>query len=399
MTAERKSLPLAGIKVIDFGRYIAGPYCAALLADLGADVIRVEKVGGGEDRTILPLTSSGDGPMYLQMNRNKRAMTLDLSSPAGRAISRRLIEKADVVIANLPPRALARLGMDWDTVSAINPAAILVVATAFGLNGGYSDKVGFDTVGQAMSGAVHLTGTPEQPYRTPVQYVDIGTATACAYGVLAALIDRQKTGLGQLVEGSLLRTGVINTNALLLEEARSGIAREATANLGFTGAPVDIFQTTTGWVVLQVLGQPIFKRWCRMIGRPELESDPRGTDDPTRGANAEFFSQVMRDWCATRTREEVLDACAQARVPVAPVLSPREVIADPNITDAGHLVWGEVADEDALVPLAAPPIAFSAIDAAIRSPAPRLGAHTDSILRDLGYSETQVGLFREQGVV
>src|SRR6185503_3701206 len=215
--SEREGV-LAGIRVLDFGRYIAGPYCAALLADLGADVIRIERRSGGEDRWVAPVSEDGSGAMYLVMNRNKRAMTLDPSSPEGREIVRKLVAGADVVVANLPPEVLRSLALDLDSLRRVKPDIILTTVTAFGAGGPWSGKHGFDGIGQTMSGGAYLTGTPEQPMRAAVPWVDCGTASLAALGTLAALMERGKTGRGQKVEGALLRTAVAFNNPALLEQ-------------------------------------------------------------------------------------------------------------------------------------------------------------------------------------
>src|SRR5438093_7714732 len=195
---------LAGVRVLDFGRYIAGPYCAALLADLGADVIRIERRGGGEDRWVAPVGDDGVGAMYLVMNRNKRAMTLDPSCPEGREIVKKLVATADVVVANLPPEVLRSLALDLESLRAVKPAIILTAVTAYGAGGPWSAKHGFDGIGQVMCGSAYLTGTPEQPLRAAVAWVDCGTASLAAFGTLAALLSRRQTGRGQEVEGALL---------------------------------------------------------------------------------------------------------------------------------------------------------------------------------------------------
>src|SRR5260221_11736426 len=256
---------LGGIRVIDFGRYIAGPFCAALLGDLGADVIRVEKRDGREDRTIAPLHeredgSPGEGAMFLQMNRNKRSLTLDPMNQAGREVVRRLIADADVVVANLPAETLKAMGLDWDAVSAINPRAILVVATAFGLEGPYATRVGFDGVAQAMSGAAWFSGTAEQPVRSAAPWVDFGTASLLALGVAAALRARETTGRGQLVEGALLRTALTFFSPTLLEEDALKLDRQPTLNRSQTAGPSDIFKTKDGWITVAVNRGPPVRR-------------------------------------------------------------------------------------------------------------------------------------------
>jgi crotonobetainyl-CoA:carnitine CoA-transferase CaiB-like acyl-CoA transferase len=217
---------LDGIRVLDFGRYIAGPCCAALLGDLGAEVIRIERVGGGEDRGYIPVGTGSakgstdvGGAMFLAMNRNKLGMTLDPAAPKGREIVRKLVARADVVIANLPPRVLRSLALDLDSLRRVKPDIILTTVTGFGAGGPLSHKHGFDGIGQAMSGAVYLSGAPDQPVALKLPWVDFGTACLSAFGTLAALIERGKTGRGQKVEGALLRTAIAFANATLIEQA------------------------------------------------------------------------------------------------------------------------------------------------------------------------------------
>lgn len=286
-------MPLKGIRVLDFGRYIAGPYCAALLGDYGADVIRIEAPGGNDDRYTVPVADDGSGAMFMQMNRGKRCVTLKPGSPEGREIVRRLVETADVVVANLPHDALTKLGLDFDTLSAINPRIILATASAFGSEGPLAQNVGFDAVGQAMSGAVHLTGTPDQPYRAQVNYVDFGTALHCAFGVMLALRERETTGRGQCVSGSLLGTALAFSNALAIDHALNGIERQPIGNRSYSSGPTDIFRTRDGWIVTQIVGGGIFARWANLVGRSELVDDPLYASDILRGDNGEALSVIM----------------------------------------------------------------------------------------------------------
>jgi crotonobetainyl-CoA:carnitine CoA-transferase CaiB-like acyl-CoA transferase len=268
---------LDGIRVLDFGRYIAGPFCAALLGDLGAEVIRIERIGGGEDRGFIPVGTGADGggAMFLAMNRNKLGMTLDPAAPKGREIVKKLGATADVVVANLPPRVLRSLALDLESLRQTKPDIILVTVTGFGSGGPLSHKHGFDGIGQTMSGAVYLSGTPEQPIAIKVPWVDFGTASLSAFGTLAALIERGKTGRGQKVEGALLRTAIAYSNAALIEQALTQANRTATVNRGFNSAPADIFRTNDGWIVATVIGAPMFRRWARMIGEEHWLSDVR----------------------------------------------------------------------------------------------------------------------------
>src|SRR5438034_1601027 len=259
---------LGGIRVLDFGRYIAGPFCAALLGDLGAEVIRIERIGGGEDRFFIPVGAGdeGGGAMFLAMNRNKRGMTLDPAAPKGREIVKQLVATADVVVANLPPAVLRSLALDLDSLRQVKPDIILTTVTGFGAGGPLSHKHGFDGIGQTMSGAVYLSGTQEQPIMTKVPWVDFGTAFLSAFGTLAALIERGKTGRGQKVEGALLRTAIAFGNSALIEQALTGVNRSAIVNRGFNSAPADLYRTKDGWIITTVIGGPMFRRWTRMIG-------------------------------------------------------------------------------------------------------------------------------------
>lgn len=230
---------LEGVRVLDFGRYIAGPYCATLLAEFGAEVIRVEKRDGSEDRFVAPVGEGGEGALFLQINRNKMCITLDPMTPEGQEVMRRLIATSDVVVANLPPQTLRAMKLDYDSLKAIKPDIILTTATAFGGPGPWSDRVGFDGVGQVMSGSVYMTGAGDPPYRAAVNWVDFGTALHCAFGTLAALIERGKSGRGQIVEGALLATALSFTNATLIEQAVINVNRVPTGNLGQTAAPAE----------------------------------------------------------------------------------------------------------------------------------------------------------------
>src|ERR1051325_8091353 len=225
--------PLAGIRVVDFGRFIAAPYCAMLFADMGADVIRVERREGGEDRYVGPITETGEGGLFINLNRNKRAIPLDPAHPAGREVVRRLIAGCDIAIVNLPIDVMKKLRLDYDSLRQIKPELILVMASAFGPDGPYANRVGFDSVAQAMSGAAGLTGFPGAPVRAMVSYADYGTALHAAFGAMVALYERERSGRGQVIDVSLLATGVTFMIPLLAERAVTGIQREQQGNTAY----------------------------------------------------------------------------------------------------------------------------------------------------------------------
>jgi crotonobetainyl-CoA:carnitine CoA-transferase CaiB-like acyl-CoA transferase len=392
---------LEGVRVLDFGRYIAGPFCAALLGDLGAEVIRIERIGGGEDRGMIPVGAGPDagGAMFLAMNRNKLGMTLDPAAPQGRDIVRKLVATADVVVANLPPRVLRSLALDLDSLRQTKPDIILTTVTGFGSGGSLSHKHGFDGIGQAMSGAVYLSGTAEQPIAIKVPWVDFGTACLSAFGTLAALIERGKTGRGQKVEGALLRTAIAFTNATLIEQALTGVNRTAIVNRGFNSGPADIFRTRDGWIVATVIGEPMFRRWVRMIGEEHWLADPRLRDDQSRADHGEIISARMSEWCASRTCAEALAALEEASIVAGQIYSPQQALDDPHIRAAGLLEEVPFPGLEVTVPLAPTPIELSETPGTYRRPAPRIGEHTDQILRRLGYDAAAIGVLREEGVI
>ena len=241
---------LEGIRVLDFGRYIAGPFCATLLGDMGAEVIRIEKVDGSEDRYLSPINENGDGAMFMQMGRNKKSITLNPMKPEGREIVKKLVTTADVVVANLPPDTLKTMGLNYESLIAFKPDIILTMISAFGTGGPYANRVGFDGLGQAMSGNMFMSGTPDQPVKAYGPFIDFGTASFSAFGTLAALYHRQKTGKGQIVEGSLFNTGLTIMNGTAIEQDAIQRNRAATLNRSQTSAPADTFKTKDGWVLV-----------------------------------------------------------------------------------------------------------------------------------------------------
>ena len=360
---------LDGIRVLDYGRFIAAPWCSAVLADMGADVLRVEKREGGEDRWVQSVTESGEGGTFLQCNRNKRSLTLDSTTAEGTEITRRLVVGADIVVANMPAAGMRASGLDYDTLRAIKPDIILASATAYGEGGPYSDRIGFDGAGQVMSGATYRQGLPDQPIRTVVPYADFGTALTLTIGVMMALFHRDKTGEGQHVEGALLPTAMI------------------------------LLGVMTFLVLLQIAGQPMFKRWCRLIGRLELVDDPRFADDDLRWANGDVLNGLMADWCADKTKSEVLALLESAKLPAAPMYSTAEVLEDPHVRAMGYLQRVPFPGAAHDVPIIETPFRMSATPGTIRRRAPLLGEHTDEVLGEIGYDAEDIAGLRDRGIV
>lgn len=400
---------LDGIRVLDFGRYIAGPYVGALLADFGADVIRVEKRGGSEDRFVLPVTTRadgqpGEGALFLQMNRNKRSVTLDPMKPAGRAVLERLVGAADVVIANLPPQTMARMGLDYDSLRAVRDDIILANLSSYGKDGPWATRPGFDSVGQAMCGSIYLTGEPGRPWRAPIAFIDFGTALHAAFGVAMALIERQRSGRGQEVVGALLATAAAFNGYMLTEQSARAPDRGPIGNRAFNSGPTDLFETKDGFIVVHTVGNPLFKRWAGLMGEPEWLEDPRFATDDARGDNGAVLSERMAAWCAERTRDEALDALAAAHIPAGPVLKPQEALDHPQVRALGllhpvPLPGGAIPETGGTAMVAQAPVWLSETPALPPTGQAETGQHTGEVLGALGYGADDLAALREAGAI
>jgi crotonobetainyl-CoA:carnitine CoA-transferase CaiB-like acyl-CoA transferase len=392
---------LDGIRVLDFGRYVAGPYCATLLGYLGADVIRIERREGGEDRYIAPITREGEGAVFFQTACNKRSVTLDLSRPEAKSILARLVPTADIVVANLPAAALRAAGLDYPSLRAWRGDVILVTQTAFGEAGPYAARGGFDGIGQAMSGAMYITGTPGAPAKAAAPYVDYATAVLSAFGALAALRHRDATGEGQEVRGALLATALAVFNSHLIEQGVTGVNRVGTGNRVQTSAPSDVFATRDGHVLTHVVGNGLFRRWARLMGEEQRwTGDARFASDASRGEHSAPILERMRAWCSERTSEEAVRALEAAGIPAGPVYRPQDALDDPQVAALGILA--SVDGYPGLprpAPVADLPVRLDHGAVGIRRAPPRLGEHTDEVLRDVGFTLTDIEHLRHAGVI
>ena len=303
------------------------------------------------------------------------------------------------MIVNLPFDIMQKLGLDYAALRAVKDDIILVMASAFGPEGPYRDRVGFDGVAQAMSGAMALSGFPEAPVRSVVSFADYGTALHAAFGAMAALFDRQRTGRGQLIDVSLLATSVLFMAPMLIEKAMTGIERQRQGNTAFYAAPSDAYRTNDGWILVPTIGDPMFRRWARLMGREELIADPRCRDDITRADHAELINEVMTAWCATRTREEAIAELERARIPCGPVYELDEVFDDPQVRVRKLFEPLEFGSPPQTVPISNSAVRLGGQPAELRRAAPRLGEHTDEVLAELGFGLEEIARFREDGIV
>ncbi|WP_060613643.1 MULTISPECIES: CaiB/BaiF CoA transferase family protein [Pseudomonas] len=391
---------LEGIRILDVTRYVAGPVCTALLSDLGADVIRIEPPGGGEDRTPLPFAEGFHGGVgFTQTNRNKRGLTLDLSCERGKAVFERLLRTTDIVVANLPPSSVKSLGLDYERLSAIKPDIIFLHLTTFGTSGPFADRLGFDAIAQVMSGTTHLSGDPDKPMKNAAAWVDMATGFLGAYGLMAALRHRDVTGQGQQVEANLLQTAMTVSNYFLIDEAFNEYGRVGTGNRAQSGGPADLIRTRDGWVYMVALGNPMFKRWARMVGREvELLSDPRFASDESRAVNGEVLTQVATEWAKQYTTAEVLAELARNKIPAGPLLSPAQVLSNEQISEE-YLQQVPVEGLSKPVPYVKSPVAFSKTPAQIKSGPPTAGAHNTELLQEAGFSLAEIEALRTDAII
>ena len=297
------------------------------------------------------------------------------------------------------PDTLEALGLDYESLTTIKSDIILTMISAFGRGGPYSNRVGFDGLGQAMSGNMYMSGTPDQPVKAYAPFIDFGTASLAAFGTMSALFERQKTGKGQVVEGSLFNTALTMMNGTVIEQAAIQRNRMATLNRSQTSAPADTFKTKDGWVLVQSVGGPLFKRWAELMGEDHWLYDDRFKTDISRGDNGEIISERLATWCSERTTQEVLNEMEQARIPAGPVLSPQQVLEDPHIAEKGLFEPVKYPGLDRPAPLMKTPVELSATPGTIRTRPPKLGEHTNEIMLELGFNHDQIRDLREKRVI
>ncbi len=384
--------PLAGLKVIELAHIMAGPVCGRMLADMGADVIKIERVPHGDaTRGFVPPEIDGESPAFMMLNRNKRGIAVDLKHAEGKAIVRRLLADADIVIENYRKGTMERLGLDYDRLSAENPGLIYCEISGFGRTGPCADLGGFDLVTQGYSGLMSITG--EGPGRPPVKcgapITDITAGLLAAIGVLAAVVERRTSGRGQRVDTSLFEAGITHTfwqSAIALATGESPMPLGSAHPLA---APYEAFATADGWITVGASNEETWQRLPPALGKPELLDDPRFARNKDRMVHHDALTAELAAAFAQQTTAQWLERLTAAGVPAGPVLSIVDMLAHPQ-TKARDMVVETTHSRLGRVPTLGFPIKFSRSTAAIRSGAPLLGEHTRAVLRDLGYAEGEI---------
>lgn len=389
---------LSGIRVLDFGKFVAAPSSTWLLASMGAEVIKVEPVGGSPDREPFRISEDVDGAGFLQLHSNKQSLCLDHESPEGRAVLDRLLRTTDVVVFGAPLATLKRQGLDPSALLTAHPRLICLVVSAFTSVGPRANDIGFDGVGQVMSGAAYLSGFGDTPTRSFCSFVDVTTGVHSAFAIACALLERGKSGRGRVIETSLMTSAYTAMSWLLVEQAATGRNRVRSGNRAQSSGPSDLFRTKDGWVLVQVLGDGMFAKVARLVGHPEWVGDPRFASDNDRAEHGEILSEGVGAWCASLTTAQALALLREARLPGAPVNSLQEALDEPQVAALGLMQSIDHPSGVALELMKAPIMVDGAF-APLRSPPPRAGEHTDALLRSLGYSEADIAALRGATVI
>ena len=394
------SSPLSGMVALDLTQIMAGPVCTMLLADMGADVIKIEKPNGGDDtRRMGPPFTGGWAAGFLALNRNKRSLALNLRDEAGRQVFRRLLENADVVVENFRPGVMERLGLDYAALAQIKPSLVYCSISGFGATGPYRDRGGFDLVAQGMSGLMSITGFPDSPpAKVGVPITDISAGTLAAYGILCAYIHALKTGQGQTVDASLLEAGIAYT---IWESALYFAEGEIPGPLGSAhrvSAPYQALRTQDGYVNIGAATQATWEQFCRAIGQESLIEDPRFKVPGDRKAREGELAELLELTLSRQTTDYWLELLAQAGVVAGPIYNMEQVYQDPQVR-AREMVIDLDDPELGTLHNIGIPVKLSATPGRINRRAPALGEHSEEVLLAAGFSPDEVALLVENGVV
>ena len=388
-------LPLAHIRVLDLTRVRAGPTCVRQLADWGADVVKIEQPGQGDGQ----MGDARNGPDFQNLHRNKRSMTLNLKSDAGKAVFMKLAETADVVVENYRPDVKHRLGIDYEAVKAVNAGIVYASISGFGQDGPYGHLPGFDQVAQGMGGLMSITGLPGQgPVRAGIPVADLSAGLFAALGVLTALLGRTQTGEGQWVRTSLLEAQITMLDFQAERWLLEGHVPQQAGNDHPTGIPTGVFKTKNGHINIAATGDAIYKRFCAAMSREDWLTDPRYDTPRNRSRNRAAMNAEIEAITRTRTSAEWIAAFNEAGVPAGYIYAIDEVFEDPQVK---HLGMAAAAKHPTLgdIELVAQPIKFSDAKFKVRSATPGLGEHTDEVLAEAGYDEGQIATLRSAGAV
>jgi CoA:oxalate CoA-transferase len=392
---------LEGIRVLDFSRFGAGPYCASLLADLGAEVIRVEDLGGSVDRYFGAIDPYGESLVYKAIGRNKKCVTLNLSSTKADEVLRALVQRYDIVIHNIPPKSSRAKKLDYEELKKFNSRVIVASVSGYGKSGPDADRLSFDTTAQAMSGGMWIQGFPGNPPEvSAVRHVDFSSGALLAFSIMAAIYYREQTGRGQMVDIALCDVAlsfVQNIGALMLYRIYKEMHQHV-GNFGFS-AYMDCLEAKNGWVYIAPVGDIQWKKFVKLIGREDMAYDPRFKNDMSRWKNRQYIHEVAKQWMSGKTVDEVIEEFERIRVAASQVNNVAEVMEDPNIRtremilDIDHPNLGKIP-----IPGVVP--RFSETPGRVETRAPKVGEHNREIYcQILGFNDEYYSKLQKEGVI
>lgn len=391
---------LKGITILDLTRVLAGPFCTMLLGDMGAEIIKIEEPGKGDDTRGYPPFVNGFSAYFGNMNRNKKSMTLDLKNEEARNIFFEMVKKADVVIENYKPGTMDKLGIGYNTLKQINPALVFASISGFGQFGPYRERPGYDIIGQAMGGLMSVSGWPDSPpTRSGTAMGDVLGGLNCCIGILAALKSRDQTGVGQSVDVSLVDSVVSAMETIIQIYLVEGRVPERIGNRYEFIAPYDTFQASDGWVVIAVGNNAVWKRFCQAIQQEELSDHHDFKDNADRVRNQSKISEVVSEWTKDQTVSEIVEYLLTHSIPSAPINDVSTIVNDPHIAGAREMFVDMSTPQGDSMKAIATPIKFSETKATVRSNPPKLGEHNDIVLKDLlGLTEEELEELRSKGI-
>ena len=392
--------PLAGIKVVELAQIMAGPTCGMLLADMGADVIKVEKLPGGDDtRSYSEPAIAGEPAAFMMLNRNKRGIAVNLKTPGGLAVVKRLLAGADVVTENYRKGTLEKLGLGYEVLEKLNPRLVYCAVSGYGRTGPYADKGGFDLIAQGFAGIMSITGEPGgPPVKSGTSIADINAGILAALGIASALFARERTGRGQVVETSLMEAAIQQTYWQSAIYFATGTSPGPTGSAHILTAPYQAFPTRDGWINIGGANQSNWERIVKVIGRPELADDARFRTNSERMRNLEALTPLIAERLRARPSADWIREFEAAGVPVGPVNSIGEMLADPQVKAREMVVEVRHARAGPVKALGLP-IKFSQTPGAVERGAPLLGEHTREVLAALGYAPAEIAALQDAGAV
>ena len=391
---------LEGIRVLDLTRVLAGPFCTMLLGDMGAEIIKIETPGNGDDSRRYPPFIGEESAYFMNLNRNKKSIVLDLKQSKAKEILLNLVEKSDVILENFRPGTMEKLGVGYETIKARNPDIVYASISGFGHSGPYKDLPGYDIIGQAMGGIMSITGWPDSPpTRTGTAIGDVLAGLNACVGVLSGLLSVRTGGSGQKVDIALVDSVVSAMETIIQIYLVENRIPQRTGNRYEFIYPYDTFRARDGWVIIAVGNNKLWEVFCNAIHRPELLKDPKYRDNYDRVKAHEEVKRIVEDWTETKGVKEIVDFFLSKKIPCAPIFTVKEVVEDEHIANSRRMIREIEHPVAGPVKVIGSPVNLSETPPEVHSPAPMLGQHTESILSEiLGLTPADISFLKEEKV-